>query len=92
MAAAEYSPTIKNRESGKNLSLTEFAKLCVPTGEVHIYARPLDKGVKVFTAWDKDRYMSGRPGDYLAVRCDDCHDIYVVERDLFMRSYDEIQV
>ena len=92
LAAAEYSPTIKNRESGKNLSLTEFAKLCVPTGEVHIYARPLDKGVKVFTAWDKDRYMSGRPGDYLAVRCDDCHDIYVVERDLFMRSYDEIQV
>lgn len=92
LSRTEYAPTIKNRENGENLPLTEFARLCVPTGEVHIYARPLDKGVKVFTAWDKDKYMLGRPGDYLAVRCDDLHDIYVVERDIFARSYDEIQV
>lgn len=92
LGATEYAPTIKNRESGETLLLTEFAKLCMPVGEVHIHARPLDKGVKVFTAWDKNKYMLGRPGDYLAVRCDDRHDIYVVERDIFARSYDEIQV
>ncbi|MCM1540246.1 MAG: DHH family phosphoesterase [Blautia sp.] len=92
LSATEYAPTIKNRENGETLTLTDFAKLCVPTGEVHIHARPLDKGVKVFTAWDKNKYMLGRPGDYLAVRSDDHHDIYVVERDIFARSYDEIQV
>ena len=92
LSVTEYAPTIKNRESGETLPLTEIAKLCMPTGEVHIHARPLGKGVKVFTAWDKNKYMLGRPGDYLAVRCDDRHDIYVVERDIFSRSYDEIQI
>ena len=92
LSKPEYAPTIKNRENGETLPLTDFAKLCVPTGEVHIHARPLDRGVKIFTAWDKNKYMLGRPGDYLAVRCDDHHDIYVVEQDIFARSYDEIQV
>ncbi len=92
LGVTEYVPTIKNRENGKNLLLTDYAKVCIPTGEVHIYAKPLEKGVKIFTAWDKSKYMLGRPGDYLAVRCDDPHDIYVVERDLFLKSYDEMQL
>ncbi len=88
----EYVPVIKNRINGQDLPLMDYAKGCVPTGEVHIYARPLEKGVKVFTDWDKGRYMLGKPGDYLAVRCNDLHDIYVVEKDIFARSYDEIQI
>ena len=84
---AEYAPVIKNRKNGKDQLLTDYAKLCIPTGDVHIYAKALDKGVKVFTSWDKNKYMLGRPGDYLAVRCDDLHDVYVVERDIFQKSY-----
>lgn len=86
----DYIPTIKNRIDGTNLVLTNYANVCVPTGEVRIYARPLNKGVKVFTAWDKEKYMLGRPGDYLAVRCDDLHDVYVVEKDIFTKTYVEI--
>ena len=87
---AEYVPTIKNRADGTTLSITDYAKVCVPTGQVKIYAKPLEKGVKVFTAWNKDKYMLGREGDYLAVRCDDLHDVYVVEKDIFEESYDEL--
>lgn len=83
----EYAPVIKNRNNGQDMLLADYAHVCVPTGEVHIHARPLEKGVKVFTEWDKSKYMLGRPGDYLAVRCDDRHDIYVVEKDIFARSY-----
>lgn len=85
----EYVPTIKNRVDNSNLVLTDYAKMCVPTGKTKIYAKPLEKGVKVFTPWDKGKYMLGRPGDYLAVRCNDLHDVYVVEKDIFGRSYDE---
>ncbi len=85
---AEYAPVIKNRENGKNLLLTDYAKLCVPRNEIYIYAKELEKGVKVFTLREKDAYMSGRVGDYLAVRRDDLHDVYVVERDIFAKSYD----
>ncbi|MGN0384529.1 MAG: bifunctional oligoribonuclease/PAP phosphatase NrnA [Lachnospiraceae bacterium] len=85
----DYIPTIKNRDDGSTLLITDYAKVCVPTGQVHIHAKELKRGVKVFTAWDKERYMLGKAGDYLAVRCEDRHDIYVVERDIFGRTYEE---
>ncbi len=85
----DYVPTIKSKADDRTLVLTDYAKVCIPTGEVKIYAKPLERGVKIFTAWDKEKYMLGRPGDYLAVRCDDLHDVYVVEKDIFARSYDE---
>ncbi|MDE7253438.1 MAG: DHH family phosphoesterase [Acetatifactor sp.] len=86
----EYMPVIKNRSNGESLTLTDYARKCVPTGKVQIYAKPLEKGVKVFPAWDKNKYMLGKPGDWLAVRSDDPHDVYVVEKDVFARSYDEV--
>lgn len=86
----EYVPTIKVRSTGKTLILTDYAKVCVPSGSVSIYARPLMRGVKVFTAWDKEKYMLGRPGDYLAVRSDDFHDVYVIEQKIFDKTYSEV--
>lgn len=86
----EYIPIIKNRADGSTLFLTDYARVCVPAGKVEIYARELERSVKVFTVRDKDRYLLGKPGDYLAVRCDDLHDVYVVERETFQRSYDEV--
>lgn len=86
--AAEYTPTIRNREDGSTEEITGFAKVCMPTGETFIYARELTERVKVFTAWDREKYMLGKAGDFLAVRCDDPHDIYVVERDIFFKSYE----
>ena len=85
-----YVPTIKNRTDGSDLVLADYARICVPTGTVRIYAAPLEKGVKVFVEWEKEKYMLGKPGDYLAVRCDDMHDIYVIEKSIFSRTYNEI--
>lgn len=86
----EYEPVVKNWEDGKSMVLTDYAKVCISSGGAPIYAKPLEKGVKVFTPWYKGHYMLGRPGDYLAVRCDDLHDVYVVEKDVFSKSYEEV--
>jgi len=86
----KYIPTIKVRSTGENLVLTDYAKACVPSGTIKIYAKPLLKGVKVFTAWDKGKYMLGKPGDFLAVRNDDMHDVYVIEKKIFAKSYSEV--
>ena len=85
-----YIPTIKNRLTGQNHLLTDFAHVCIPKGEVKIYVKELTKGVKVFTAWDKEKYMLGKPGDYLAVRCDDLHDVYIIERKIFGMTYEKV--
>lgn len=86
-----YIPTIKNRITGQNLLITDYAKVCIPTGEVKIYAKQLTRGIKVFTAWDKEKYMLGQPGDYLAVRTDDMHDIYIIEQKIFGLTYEAVE-
>ena len=52
-----------------------------------IYARALDHRVKIFTTWDPDKYYLGIPGDYMAVRCDDLSDIYIIAKDIFEKTY-----
>lgn len=88
---AEYAPVIKNRADGRDMILTDYAQKCIHTGDVQIYAKPLEKGIKIFTTWDRNRYMLGKPGDWLAVRSDDMQDIYVVERGIFQHSYNEAE-
>ncbi len=87
----QYVPTLRNRETGENKLITSFAKCCVPTGKVCIYARPLSSGVKVFSTWNKGKYMLGKAGDYLAVRNDDLHDVYVIEQKIFAKTYKECE-
>ncbi len=87
---AEYAPTIHNRLDGKAGELMKYAKVCIPKEETHIHARELESMVKVFSLFDRDKYMLGKPGDFLAVRCNDRQDIFVIERDIFFLSYEEM--
>ena len=83
----EYEPTIKDSMEGKHISLVPYANTCISTGEVYIYAKQLNNRVKVFTEWDDEKYMLGKEGDYLAVRKDDLHDIYIIEEQIFESTY-----
>lgn len=85
----EYEPSVKDVAKGKNVSLIPYARSCIPTGEVFIYVKRLDHRVKVFTAWDEEKYMLGREGDYLAVRKDDLHDVYIIEQKIFAQTYEK---
>lgn len=86
----DYVPVIKETKTGLTRQITEFAGTCVPTGKVQIYAKPLEQTTKIFTRWDQDDYMIGQPGDYLAVRTEDKHDIYIVEKNIFGVTYSEV--
>jgi phosphoglycolate phosphatase len=48
---------------------------------------PLERTAKVFTSWDPDYYMLGKPGDYLAVHKDNPKDVYVIAEDIFKMTY-----
>lgn len=86
----EYEPSVKDIMEGKSISLIPYAIACVPTGESCIYVKQLDHRVKVFTEWDREKYVLGKEGDYLSVRKDDLHDIYVVEKNIFGKTYEKI--
>lgn len=84
---AEYAPRVTDIVTGNRVSLLPHARSCISSGGAGIYAKELDHRVKVFTVWDPDKYYLGVPGDYLAVRSDDHSDIYVIARDIFMKTY-----
>ena len=79
----EYVPSVRNRISGESVKLSSYLKSCRATGEVQIYVKPLCKKTKVFTSWDPNKYMAGKEGDYIAIRHDDVHDVYIIEKDIF---------
>lgn len=86
----EYEPSIKDVFTGEKKTVMPYAKGVISTGTSYIYAKPLERYVKLFTAWDDEKYYSGRPGDYIAVREDDEHDIYIIKERLFDQLYKEV--
>ena len=87
----EYSPNVKNTETGEVKNLMSLAKMCISTATARIYSKPLDRNVKLFTLWDEEKYYSGKVGDYIAVRPDDSHDIYIIQERLFDLLYAEVE-
>lgn len=87
----KYRPTLHNRDSGEVFQLFDYARICLASGGTHIHAKKLEKRVKVFSKWDEEQYTLGNIGDYLAVRCEDRQDIFVVEKDIFNRTYEKIK-
>lgn len=85
----EYLPTVHNRLDGAVIEITDYAKICIAKGGTHIFAKQSDKRLKIFTQWNEECYYFGKIGDYIAVRCDDLHDVYIVEKDIFAETYEE---
>ena len=83
----EYAPTVRDNICGNVYQLMKYMKTCVATGKSMVYAKELETNVKVFTSWDETKYYCGMKGDFLVVREDDKHDIYVVRRDIFFKTY-----
>lgn len=84
----DFLPAIEKVSDGDYISLDELAKLCYPRRGVGIYACELQRRTKVFPASDSGEYFLGRPGDYMAVRLDDFTDIYVIQREIFLQTYE----
>ena len=86
----EYEPSVTNVFTGEKKSVMAFAKGVISAGKARIYAKPLEHYIKLFTSWDEEKYYAGEPGDYIAVREDDPHDIYIINSRLFDRLYKEV--
>ncbi len=86
-----YLPEIENYETGEFITLDEIAHLCYPKTTNGIYAIPLKARTKVFNPYNNGEYFLGREGDYMAIRYDDLSDIYVIQRDIFHETYEEVE-
>ncbi len=82
---APYAPAVLDGNGGR-VALMDHAESCV-CREGRVLARQLQRGVKIFTRWDRERYILGEPGDWLVRRKDDARDIYIVKERIFPRLY-----
>jgi phosphoglycolate phosphatase len=86
----EYEPMVKNENTGETKELKPHLKFCVSTGDMPIYAGEFTRNTKIFTEWNPNGYMHGGPGDYLAIKCEDINDVYIIAERIFHRTYEEI--
>ena len=92
----EYAPTIsaavraESIEDDKRKNLMDYAKMCIPKQGSRVYAKKLTRRTKVFVPWSES-YMLGVPGDYLAARKENPKDVYIINRDIMGKSYEEIE-
>ena len=63
----------------------------MPSEAFRIYAKKLDKCVKVFPKWDNETYLLGMPGDYLAVSADDLHNVFIEPGYDFLQNYKTVE-
>lgn len=85
-----YAPTVKDWTENKVYHIGDYAKLCMPREEFRIYAKPLESYVKLFTDEDEDKYMLGKPGDYLVASADELTHMYIEPGDMFLKRFREI--
>ncbi|MGN0617595.1 MAG: bifunctional oligoribonuclease/PAP phosphatase NrnA [Ruminiclostridium sp.] len=87
---AEYSPSVITAD--EVIPVAAYAKCCTSKESgAAIYAKKLDRTLKLYTVWDKANYMLGKAGDYLAVRCDDINDMYIIPKEQFELVYREVK-
>lgn len=88
---SEYDPRVIVGDQ-HDIRIAPYAKCAVSDkNNSFIYARELERTLKLFTAWDSSNYMLGEAGDYLAVRSDDLNDMYIIPREQFGLIYKEAE-
>ena len=87
---AKYEPTVIVQEEQTSRKLLAMAKGCIPKKGVPILAKRLTRALKLYTVWDEDNYMYGRPGDYVAVRQDNPKDVYIIMGEVFEKTYEMV--
>lgn len=84
----DYPPTVYNTTINESKGLTQYIRSALGHEGSRIYAKKLDKAVKVFTKWNYERYMLGEIGDYICYSEKDEKDIYVINKEIIQVAYE----
>ena len=83
----EYSPSIMKLDGNKMYEIIPYMKKCISLPGMEIYAKQLEKPVKVFTKWNEEKYIYGIAGDYICYPAEDKTDIYILKEEEFKNTH-----
>ncbi|MDR1916899.1 MAG: DHH family phosphoesterase [Synergistaceae bacterium] len=84
---ADYMPVVSDKVTGIKKTLHPFSRTCIPRGDKFVRAAELSRDTKVFSSWDAEKYFYGKAGDYIAAPETDFNDVYIINRDIFFKTY-----
>lgn len=84
----EFIPAVERVDNHTYLPIDEIAKICYPKKGAAILAEKLTGRTRIYAKNGTD-YFVGNEGDYMAVRKDDLQDIYIIQGEVFKRTYVE---
>ena len=87
---ADYEPTVRNHKNQDSKSLLQYVKTCLYVGNGNIYAREIKTRTKVFTRLSPDSYSLGRPGDFFIASGSDLSNVYILDREMFLSTYEKV--
>ena len=82
-----YIPEIKDGVTGEYIAIDEAARICRPKSDTYIYVQKLNERTKIFNGDGTQGYFLGHKGDYMAARKDDLGDMYIINKDIFEKTY-----
>ena len=85
----DYAPALRHYISGDQIDLSSITQECVSLGSSLVYAKQLTRRTHVFTVWDKQKYIYGKAGDWIAVRKDKPEDVYIITKEVFSKTYEK---
>ncbi len=88
----EFLPEIRTVKDDQFIPIDDKAKMCYSSQKSAIYASVLERRTKVFQNDGSGDYFLGEAGDYMVVRCDDLYDVYIIQREIFDRTYQELEL
>lgn len=86
----DFIPAVEVLPEGTYITIDEMANLCYPKSGNAILAKPINRRTKVYLNQDNKEYFIGNAGDYLAIRCDDKQDVYIIQEEIFHDTYQEV--
>lgn len=84
----DFIPEVEIEGSDKHMAIDHLARLCYPKPGSGVKAAQLQYRTKVFRKGKSD-YFVGKAGDYIAIRPEDPTDIYIIQNEVFQRTYEK---
>ncbi len=84
----DFIPAVERVDNHTYLPIDEISNICYPKKGAGILAEQLTGRTRIFAKNGTD-YFVGDEGDYMAVRKDDLQDIYIIQGEVFRRTYVE---
>lgn len=85
----DYTPTIITDDNVAH-EITRYFRPCVTRHANPVYVKRLERSLKLYTKHDRNDYLMGQEGDYLAVKVEDPSDIYIIDVAILESLYEKL--